>query len=47
MKTQKVLLKGLRTLDISNNLYSSKETIVSTQEMGQAVIDQLTILSGK
>ena len=44
---ENVLSEGLRTIDISNNLYSSKEKIVSTQDMGQAVIDQLKILSGK
>jgi 3-isopropylmalate dehydrogenase len=40
---QNVLSKGLRTADIKQN----NETAISTKEMGQAVIDELTILSGK
>ena len=40
---QNVLYKGLRTLDIKQD----SETAISTQEMGQAVIDELTILLGK
>jgi len=40
---QQVLSKGLRTEDIAND----GETAISTQEMGQAVIDELAILSGK
>ena len=39
---QNVLTKGLRTLDIKEGA----EKIVSTQEMGQAVIDELNIISG-
>jgi len=40
---QQVLSKGLRTGDIAK----LGETAISTQEMGQAVIDELIILSGK
>ncbi|MDC0057369.1 3-isopropylmalate dehydrogenase [Alphaproteobacteria bacterium] len=40
---QQVLSKGLRTGDIAK----LGETAISTQEMGQAVIDELVILSGK
>ena len=40
---QNVLSKGLRTADIKQN----NETAISTKEMGKAVIDELTILSGK
>ena len=40
---QRVLSKGLRTVDIAR----SGETAISTQEMGQAVIGELSILSGK
>ena len=40
---QQVLSKGLRTEDIAK----SGEAAISTQEMGQAVIDELAILSGK
>ena len=40
---QKVLLKGFRTADIKQD----NETAISTKEMGKAVIDELTILSGK
>jgi len=39
---QNVLIKGLRTLDIKEGA----DKIVSTQEMGKAVIDELNILSG-
>ena len=40
---QHVLSKGLRTVDIAR----PGENAISTQEMGQAVIDELSILSGK
>ena len=40
---QHVLSKGLRTEDIAK----SGEAAISTQKMGQAVIDELAILSGK
>ena len=40
---QNVLNKGLRTADIKQN----NETAISTQEMGGAVIEELSILSGK
>ena len=40
---QNVLLKGLRTADIKQG----NEKIISTQEMGDAVISELKILSGK
>ena len=40
---QNVLSKGLRTPDIKQN----NETSISTQQMGQAIIDELKILSGK
>jgi len=40
---QNVLSKGLRTADIKQE----NENAISTQEMGQAVINELTILSGK
>ena len=40
---QNVLLKGFRTADIKQG----SETAISTQQMGQAVIDELEILSGK
>ena len=40
---QHVLSKGLRTEDIAK----SGEATISTQKMGQAVIDELAILSGK
>ena len=40
---QNVLSKGLRTADIKQG----NETAISTKEMGKAVIDELTILSGK
>ena len=40
---QHVLSKGLRTEDIAK----SGEAAISTQEMGQVVIDELAILSGK
>ena len=40
---QNVLTKGLRTADIKQK----NETAISTQEMGQAVINELKILSGK
>jgi 3-isopropylmalate dehydrogenase len=40
---QQVLSKGLRTEDIAK----SGEAAISTQEMGQAVIDELATLSGK
>ena len=39
---QNVLLKGLRTADIKDGA----EKIISTQEMGNAVIEELKILSG-
>ena len=39
---QNVLLKGLRTADIKEGA----EKIISTKEMGQAVIEELKILSG-
>ena len=39
---QNVLIKGLRTLDIKEGA----DKIVSTQEMGKAVINELNILSG-
>jgi len=39
---QNVLLKGLRTADIKDGA----EKIISTQEMGDAVIEELKILSG-
>ena len=39
---QNVLLKGLRTADI----HDGAEKIISTQEMGNAVIEELKILSG-
>ncbi len=38
---QNVLLKGLRTADIKDGA----EKIISTQEMGNAVIEELKILS--
>ena len=40
---QNVLSKGLRTADITQD----NEIAISTQEMGQAIISELTILSGK
>ena len=40
---QNVLNKGMRTADIKNN----NEKAVSTKQMGQAVIAELNILSGK
>jgi 3-isopropylmalate dehydrogenase len=40
---QNVLSKGLRTADIKQG----NENAISTQEMGKAVIQELTILSGK
>ena len=40
---QNVLNKGMRTTDIKNN----NENAVSTKQMGQAVIAELNILSGK
>ena len=40
---QHVLSKGLRTEDIAK----SGEAAISTQKMGQAIIDELAILSGK
>ncbi len=40
---QNVLNKGMRTADIKNN----NENAVSTKQMGQAVIAELNILSGK
>ena len=40
---QNILSKGLRTADIKQD----NETAISTKEMGKAVIDELTILSGK
>jgi len=40
---QNVLSKGLRTADIKQN----NETAISTQQMGQAVINELVILLGK
>jgi 3-isopropylmalate dehydrogenase len=40
---QQVLSKGLRTEDIAK----PGEAAISTQEMGQVVIDELAILSGK
>ena len=39
---QNVLIKGLRTIDIKDK----DNKIVSTQEMGKAVIEELNILSG-
>ena len=40
---QSVLSKGLRTLDIKEK----DGNVVSTKEMGAAVIKELTIISGK
>tara|TARA_B110000116_G_scaffold272134_1_gene295365 strand:+ start:1986 stop:3098 length:1113 start_codon:yes stop_codon:yes gene_type:complete len=40
---QNILIKGLRTADIKEGA----DKIVSTQEMGKALIDELNILSGK
>ena len=40
---QNVLSKGLRTFDIKQNT----ENAISTQEMGSAVIQEISILSGK
>ena len=40
---QNVLSKGLRTADIKQD----NEIAISTQDMGQAVINELKILSGK
>ena len=39
---QNILLKGLRTADIKEGA----EKIISTKEMGDAVIEELKILSG-
>jgi 3-isopropylmalate dehydrogenase len=39
---QNVLIKGLRTIDIKEGA----DKIVSTQEMGKAIIDELNILAG-
>ena len=39
---QNVLLKGLRTADIKDGA----DKVISTQEMGDAVIEELKILSG-
>ena len=40
---QNVLSKGLRTLDIKQK----NERAITTKEMGNAVIEELNILSGK
>ena len=40
---QSVLYKGFRTADISED----KQKIISTKEMGKAVINELKLLSGK
>ena len=40
---QSVLLQGLRTADISQG----EGTIISTQEMGKAVINELKVILGK
>jgi 3-isopropylmalate dehydrogenase len=40
---QNVLVKGLRTADIKQ----TNEIAISTQDMGKAVINELSILSGK